>query len=333
MGYVANPRPGSGFPPERTLTSLGMLREAGTVDIDRGVMPASGGLNGEDETLGIFGRAGRQRRRRAAQAARADPRRSLALMRRDPQGRFIRPTVSRRGGAAAARARQMAQTRAARTSARRSRTDVSRRRRGIGGIFGRMRGRARQRAERARAQQAEQRAREAAQIAEAERLARETVTGPTIPRPEGYRPPTGTARSYRCDPRTRPPARPGGVWQCVRGNWSFQGIATTMPVRPQNGAPWPVLKVAPPEGTPTPPIPTARPWWLSQPTDGDIPRRDTSGIPPPPGLPGGPSMRPPPSGRDTATEIVAPEAPPAAGMDMAKILPLVAGAALLMLNK
>jgi hypothetical protein len=44
-------------------------------------------------------------------------------------------------------------------------------------------------------------------------------------------------------------------------------------------------------------------------------------------------MRPPPSGRDTATEVVAPEAAPAAGMDMAKILPLVAGAALLMLNK
>ena len=324
MGYVANPRPGSGFPPQHTLTSLGQLREAGTVDIDRGIMPASGGLNGEDEGLGFGGRR-RRRARRARQAATlrrvagpgTDPRRSLALRR-------MRPTTTRR------------------------------RRGGIGGMVSRMRERARTARARQQAADAERAAGEAAQIAEAERLARETVTGTPVPI-HGTRPPrpsrshvwTGTRwmlprvtdqngqRWGRWRPpgppsihpgpacrAPRPPARAGGVWQCIRGNWSFQGIATTMPVRPQEVT----------NGAPAPMQPSVRPWWMGQPKDGDIPMRDTSGIPPPPGLPGGPSMRPPPSGRDTATEVVAPEAP-AAGMDMAKILPLVAGAALLFLNK
>lgn len=322
MGYVANPRPGSGFPPERTLTKLGMLRESGTVDIDRGVMRASGGLDGHREGLGVM-----------------DPRRSLALMRQDESGRFIKPTgltaarariaarygitPARRGGAAAARARQMAQTRAAAARARLSRTDVSRpkRRGGIGGIFGRMRARTAARAKQARERQkaldAERKASEAAQIAEAERLARETVMGP----------PQVTDRNGQawtmlaC--RGGPPDRRAG-WKCLGGQWRYQ-----MPgggFGPQRPPPREITN-----GAPAPMEPSVRPWWMGQPKDGDIPTRDTSGIPPPPGLPGGPSMRPPGS-RDTATEVVGAEAP-AAGMDMAKILPLVAGAALMFMGK
>ncbi len=329
MGYVANPsgRPGAGFPPQHTLTTLGTLRERGTVDVDQGIMPPSGGMDGyDDEGLGIMGTI----RRARARARRADPRRSLALMRRTSAGRFLKPTVSRRGGDAAARARQMAQTRRARVARGRAGTVPMGRRRGIGGIFGRFRGRARARAERARAAAAERAASEAAQIAEAERLARESVTPPPVTDRNGqrwrtFRPPgPPTIHPGPACRAPRPPPRAGGVWQCIRGNWSFQGISTTMPV----------LKAAPEvmNGAPAPMQPSVRPWWMGQPKDGDIPSRDTSGIPPPPGLPGGPSMRPPPSGRDTATEVVAPEAP-AAGMDVAKILPLVAGAALLFLNK
>ena len=84
-------------------------------------------------------------------------------------------------------------------------------------------------------------------------------------------------------------------------------------------------------GLEVPKIPTVRPWWMGRAPDGEIPLRDTSGIPTPPGLPGGPSMRPPGS-RDTATEAVGEPAPAAAGMDIAKILPLVAGAALLFMG-
>lgn len=333
MGYCRAP----------TLTSLGMLRPEGTEDVDEGTIPASGGeaMGGYDEGLGIMGTIRRSR----ARARRADPRRALALMTRTSAGRFLKPTAgtarasilrrrfgitaARRGGDAAARAAQMAATRRAQAAAGRARTDVSRRRRG--GIFGRMRARTRAAADRARAAQAERAAAEAAAIAEAERLARETVTPPPVTDRNGQRwrrmpfPPTIGTRSYRCDPRTRPPNRPGGVWQCIRGNWSFQGIATTMPV----------LKRAPEvtNGAPAPEIPTARPWWQERPRPGDADPagRDTSGIPTPPGLPGGPSMRPPPSGRDTATEVVE-AAPAAAGPDMAKLLPLAAAAAFMFLR-
>jgi hypothetical protein len=320
VGYVANPRPGSGFPPERTLTKLGMLREAGTVDIDRGVMPPSGGLSGHGEGLGFI-------------------RRSLALMTRTPEGRFLKPTAgtarartlsrfgitaARTRSAAAAAAQRAATERARAAAAARARTTTTttRRRGGIGGMVSRMRARAKAAADRARAAQAEQAANEARQIAEAERLARESVTG-TVTDRNGLT--VGTALACRGSP----PDRRAG-WRCFSGRWRYQmpggGWADQGPQTPppMNGAPWPA-------GTPTEPIPSVRPWWLAQPKDGDIPSRDTSGIPPPPGLPGGESMRPPAS-RSTATEIV-PDGAPAAGMDMKKILPLVAGAALLFLNK
>ena len=245
---------------------------------------------------------------RARRRRRMDPRRSLALTtRRDPRtGRLMKRATT---------ARQAA-------TIRRVTGTTTRRRGGFVGAARRLAARARERARTAAAQQRALAERQAAQIAEAERLARESVTPPpTVTDRNGWRryrprppiqPPTIHPGPACQSPR--PPARPGGVWQCIRGNWSFQQIATTMPVV-TNGAPAPA----------TPPA-----WWLERP---DTTGRATRGeLPPPPGLPGGPSMRPPPSGRDTATEIVGAEAP-AAGMDMKKILPLVAGAALLMLGR
>lgn len=331
MGYCRAP----------TLTSLGMLRPEGTEDVDEGTIPASGGetMGEYDEGLGIMGTIRRSR----ARARRADPRRALALMTRTSAGRFLKPTAgtarasilrrrfgitaARRGGDAAARAAQMAATRRAQAAAGRARTDVSRRRRG--GIFGRMRARTRAAADRARAAQAERAAAEAAAIAEAERLARETVTPPPVTDRNGQRwrrmpfPPRPTGDFCAGSP---PDRRRG--WQCIAGKWRFSGMATTLPFHPPPRRPQEITN-----GAPAPEIPTARPWWQERPRPGDADPagRDTSGIPTPPGLPGGPSMRPPPSGRDTATEVVE-AAPAAAGPDMAKLLPLAAAAAFMFLR-
>lgn len=269
-----------------TLTTLGVLREPGT-DEDQ-----------QDEGLGILRGRGKMGRALARKAAMQDPRRSRALK---FSGRITTPsgtTYRRRPNGTAARRR-------ARTGQRR-------------GALTRDLGRA---LERSRAMAAEKRAAEALAIAEAERLARETITPPTRPPGNGYQPPPPGPRSP-CGPV--PDRRRG--WSCVNGRWEYR-----MPgggVGPQPVLPSPTERDGEiRNGALAPMIETVRPWWMGRAPVGEIPMRDTSGIPTPPGLPGGPGMRPPAS-RDTATERVA---APAAGMDMAKMVPLaLAGAAALM---
>ncbi len=303
MGYVRNP-----WPDGPTMTDLGVLRARGTDDPAPTIAQPSGGPL-EDETLGQFAVLSRMRQR-----ARVDPRRMLALTtRRGPGGRLMkRQTTARQ----AATIRRITGT-----------PTTTRRRGGIGGFARRLAERARERARTAAAQQraladrqraaaAERAASEAAQIAEAERLAREAViTPPTVTDRNGQ-------RWRRSDPRTpltihpgpacptaRPAPRAGGVWQCIRGNWSFQQLSTTMPVpRVTNGA--------------TPPA-----WWLARPREGDAdsPAQRNGGAVQLPGA----GWRIPESPRDTATERV-PEDAPAGGLDMQKMLPLAAGLAALM---
>ena len=234
-----------------------------------------------------------------------------------------------------------------------------RRRGGIGGMVGRMRERARTARARQQAADAERAAAEALAITEAERLARESVTG----RPEVTNgapwPPTVTDRN---GPTWGRPPRPCGPvpnrqpgWVCRKGRWvnllrkpdihprprvpdAGIAIACSPPTAPSPGmrcigGRW-YGPAGEPEGTEVPKAPTARPWWMGRAPDGEIPLRDTSGIPTPPGLPGGPSMRPPPSGpEDTATERVPTEAPAAPGLDVAKLLPLAAAAAFMFMRK
>lgn len=193
--------------------------------------------------------------------------------------------------------------------------------------FGLLRRVGRRALERERIRRAEQAAAEAAAIAEAERLARAAVIPPVTDVGAG-RPAELPVTRTPCGPV--PDRRRG--WSCVNGRWEYRSpgapttdIRPTPPTIPERARPSP----RPPEvpGAPIEPIPTVRPWWMGRAPVGEIPLRDTSGIPTPPGL--GPTMRPPPSYRDTPTERVAP--PPAARTDMGKlILPLVAGAAALM---
>lgn len=221
-----------------------------------------------------------------------------------------------------------------------------------------MRERARTARARQQAKDAERAAAEALAITEAERLARQTVTGVTngAPWPPQVTDRGGWGRRRRplpagaCGPV--PDRRRG--WKCENGAWRYYmpgtgvgpptvhprpripdagiAIACSPPTPPSPGMRCIGGRWYPaPNGTEVPKEPTTRPWWMGRAPDGEIPLRDTSGIPTPPGLPGGPSMRPPGS-RDTATEVV-PGEPKAAGMDVAKILPLVAGAALLFMGK
>ncbi len=299
MGYVRNP-----WPDGPTMTDLGVLRARGTDDPAPTIAQPSGGPL-EDETLGQFGVLSRMRQRARS---RVDPRRMLALTTtRGPGGRLMKRTPT---ATQAATLRRITGT-----------PTTTRRRSRFGRFFGRARERARATAEanrqRQQAQAAEQAAREAAQIAEAERLAREAIiTPPPVTDRNGQ-------RWRRSDPRTpltihpgpacptaRPAPRAGGVWQCIRGNWSFQQLATTMPVpRVTTGA--------------TPPA-----WWLARPREGDAdsPAQRANG-----GAVALPSTgwRIPESPRDTATERV-PEEAAAPGPDMAKMLPLAAGLAALM---
>ncbi len=345
MGYCRG-NPG-GDPYSASLTDLGVLRPEGTPE------------DQQDEGLGRIGGRGRRRLSRGGRAfgagAAVRRARARALARRTGATSTARRSLALRMGRGAPeedgqrmprrqgrRARQRAYVRMKRErAAGRTTTTARRRRGGIGGMVGRMRERARTARARQQAADAERVAAEALQIAEAERLARESVTGrPEVTNGAVWRPPPVTDRGGWGRPR-RPPPMVGTMqacvgsppdrrrgWECFSGQWRYRSPwAPTGPV--------PSLPERPPQnGLEVPKIPTARPWWQGAAPEGEIPLRDTSGIPTPPGLPGGPSMRPPASGPDdTATERVGAPAPAAAGMDMAKILPLVAGAALLFMNK
>lgn len=347
MGYVANP----------SLTDLGVLRPEGSAEDqqDEGLGLSRAGRRRLSRGGRAFGRGAAIRRSRALRSQAAS-RRSSTARRLDPSA----PIMQRRGliGGLARRASIRSRAvgagvpggttfarRPRRGRRARQRARAARQRGAPGtprpggrfavtrGIFGRMR-------RRRQAAAAERAAAEALAIAEAERLARETVTGPTPP-------PTVTDRGGWGRPRV-PPPRVGTMqacvgpppdrrrgWVCFSGQWRYQmpgggfGPQPVQPERPpQNGAPWP------PPGTEIPKVPTTRPWWMGRAPDGEIPLRDTSGIPTPPGLPGGPSMRPPASGpEDTATERVPSEAPAAAGLDVAKLLPIAAAAAFMFMRK
>lgn len=151
---------------------------------------------------------------------------------------------------------------------------------------------ARRAAERARAAAAERAAAVRAAAAESERLRREATRVLTVTD-------IGAGRPIR-----RVPIRPTETVPVDQP--PINGRMTTLPA---------------PD---VPPIP----WWLVRPANGGAPARDTSRIPTPPGLPGGPTMRPPTSPRDTATERVAP--PPGGAPDMAKLLPVGLGLAALL---
>lgn len=268
MGYCRSP----------TLTTLGVLREAGTPE------------DQQDEGLGAFGIGARLRAMRERALAASAPRTSEPRPSR--VGFQPSPAPTRRGFFGRIGQRVMARRRLAMREAPPVIPSTRRR-------FGMLRDVARQRLDRATALEAERKAAEA--IAE---LHESAITPPPAGTDRG--PLVGTALACVGPP---PDRRVG--WHCFSGQWRYRSPFGNGRTKP------------PTERTMEPSV---RPWWMGRAPDGEIPARDTSGIATPPGLPGGPTMRPPPSEDDTATERVTPAEAP----DMAKLLPVGLGLAALM---